>query len=324
MRKSLAGLLAATLSLPVLTMAVPTVSYLGSIPIGGFGTAPTGVAVYNGAVFVNAFTQNKVLKISTPFEYAAPTVTFHVDLSSTFTWGSSRGLQGLSVDPANGNLIVAGDTGSLGAVAIVDQAGTIVSSGTFATRTNTATKFGAAGNLLLSGTNSTLYNVNSSLVEANNVAGTSFYRGSVVVGDTIYAIHNNNTATDSITKLTGGTAGSLAGYTASEWFATSGKTTNAYQGLASYFDAGSSTTYIVVPDPKAATPSVKFVNTNTGVADVTFADANLADINGVATATISGGDYVFLTAPSGGSFGTRVVVLGINGATAVNDWTVYN
>lgn len=325
------------------TAQVPSVSYLYTIPVGSVGTQPYGIDFYSGSLYTASFGNRYVLKTTNPISPSLTTTTVFADMTgSQFAWAGGRGTQSVFVDQSNGNVYAVGDTGTNGAICVYDQTGTTLSTViASAVRLDGGALYGSGKDLVMGKVNS------STLIQvANPITNPTFtilstsplapagpptlqapIRDLVMDVNTIYYTHSANLTADSVAKVIGGSAGgdmaSYISFSALYTNSTNQAASPSYEGLSlySYPSIVGAKKYIVFADNTNYV--VKFINTTNGAADVTVTDAT--NMNSTAkpydavVGNIAGKDYLFVSTytPS------NILVYGIDGASAVNDWMLY-
>jgi hypothetical protein len=144
MRKFLIAAVALAASV---SYAVPTATYVGKItfPASYNGSFPATIDFYNAdqSLVVGLFNARKVVKVTDPL--GTPAVTELADLSGDFPWQSGRGISGINIDQASGNIFGAGDPGVNGGAFILSPTGTKLLIGNPANRMTSLAKFNDAG-----------------------------------------------------------------------------------------------------------------------------------------------------------------------------------
>jgi hypothetical protein len=313
----------------VLLLTVPaftqTFTHIQDIDVGSFGTTPQGIAEYNGTLFLAAFAERRVLKIEDPTDGAA-TVSVFADLTAEYTWATGRGVSGICVDPVSGTVYASGDTGTDGACAAYNQAGTQTAKldDTGNGHRNSGVALWGASDILLSQVGTGMFEVPATLAATyvHGLVGSSYHRDIVVFGNDVYISFTNNAGGDGVDKFSGGTPGDFASYTATTaWVDYGNSTFDAFAGIFYY-------------DYNGGTPMDYLVCANTDVDQVELydlADASqdivLDGTDGITEPTdavvfnVNGSEYLAV-AQKGGA-GNIVSIFGIDGATNVQQWDMF-
>ncbi|HMX62375.1 MAG TPA: hypothetical protein PKD58_04855 [Candidatus Sumerlaeota bacterium] len=334
-------LLAAVVSiaLPVSVFAVPAPVFVKSINVGASLTAPSGIAAdpATGDLYVLGFTNRALAKVTNPLgtEVVSTLVAAIPPSPLTGSWGSGRGPQGIAI--VGTTLYVVGDDGTNGSLVAYNTGGTqlnsISSTGALGTEGRSCS-IGPdlwGGKVLIGRAASSPilcadpFDTGSALA-GNSISGTgstAAVRGAVAVGNDVYSYASTAT-NNSISKFTGGTAGSWVGYTGTaSWNTLTGTNgSGAFVGIGKYSDGA--TTWIVAINP-GAPGGISFFNTTTNANDLTFQDAtNLptGGPKGLAFASIGGTDYMFVTNIDASPTPNTVRVYSL-GPSSVNDWSMY-
>jgi hypothetical protein len=329
---------------------LPTFQFLAEINIAGNGITPTDIAFHEGDLFVSCFASNRqIVRIANALTTNPQVSTFAVTASADgdhpagttpdgpIIWASGRGLTSLTVNPDNGNVLVAGDPGS-GPHAVVeyDSAGNLIkvmevdSPPSSFNRFNVARYFGD-GVLVgsISGTNG-LFHLNSTLdalAESTEVLGwPNFTRGITYVGDDIF-IRTTSNGNDKIQRITGGTLGSLADY---QWenltFTELGpQTFNTSSAIQTFEYQGSTPATFIVANfsGTAEVPrSVNFYDPNvqidnypaTPVLQFSDIEMGVGQLLALGFATTDDGQYMLLGRADTGTSSNAIQIYGIDGA----------
>jgi hypothetical protein len=305
-----------------------TISYLQAIDTSVSGSFTTGIAFHNGNLYVVTFIDRKVLKI-TNANTASPTVSVFADVSTEATWATGRGLQGIAVNPATGDVFASGDTGSGHCVVKYNSSGTKLAS--LVDENSTHRNAGCAiwgldPDLLLTQTGSGLFDVNLDLSGYDTpsyLSGAHAYgRDVCIVGNSIYVSRTAVAGLDGIDEFIGGTAGDLTSYAASTWIDGTGFSSQAASGI--YAWNYTSATYICwanVITPGARTLDIYNQSTKALFKSLGSAD-NVIDPRDSCVGLFGSDSYLFIS--HGGQ--NNVLVFGIDGATltsGIADWSVY-
>ncbi len=327
------------LSVSLATAEVPGVVYVGSIDISSVSNFPGCIDFYNGALFVGSFNNQDVLKITDPTG-PSPVVTQFIDLSSRTTWASGRGVQGVQIDQATGKIYVAGDNGSDGYLAVLDQAGAFVDEETVIGQrlvTVAPYAYGSAEVVASYVINSSLrtYTLNgASPLTQVSVSGvfTTPYNGNVrdlvVDGNKIYYARNGSTVDACAVIDNSATPGDLSSLLPTGIYQAADIHGVAVQGIgllkwkgATYIlfaDIGNSTT------PRA--PAVQFIDVaNPLTSALSVTDPSMTGgIRDACVAEISGKTYMFVTEPGATPpTGDKIQIFRLYDTAGVEDWMMF-
>ena len=315
--------------------APPSVAFVKELNVGPFITVPTGVAIYNGAIFVNEFGAaagtRRILKITNPLS-GSPTFTTFATPSVSFP--INRGLQAMWINQANGDIWSFGDDQTNGNVFRYDQSATLLDSvSTSGNRIVGGMLWGSDPDLVVARVaSSSLTELPTTPLSATTESTSALaltpvnanFRDVCVIGNDVY-YSRNGTTSDAVAKFTGGTAGDWATYGSTQpntaFLTLSGTNAVAAFGIDSYVHTASGTTYIVVPDITAA--AVKFADVADASVDVTVTTPLTTGIRDVCVGAIGSSGTFLLVSQTSGTNPNTVQVFGIDGATAVSDWTQY-
>ena len=313
-----------------------TASFVKSIDVSSVSSVPTGIDVYNGDVYFVNFNSKTLVKIASPLS-ASPVLSTMQDFSTVQTWPTGRGLSGCNIDPANGDIYVAGDGGSAAAgfFARVTNANVVNKQYVgFPQRINSMAKWIAAGDTGISG-----YVVTSSLTSYNlagspavEISTTSLlaapYNGNVrdvavdYTGKKVYYSRNGTTADGYAQVDVSGasTIGDLTGLTSTGIYQTTG--TNTIGALGVGFYKSGSNDYLIVPDISGY--AVRLVDPVTKTVKLSVENNVGSGIRDAAIGNIGGTDYLFVTKMGAAPpTGDSILVYQLSGLAGVNDWDIY-
>ena len=342
MKKHFALILAASAVAAVAVAAPPTPVFVKNINVGTVCQAPVDVIAVAGDLYVVGFNDKRVAKVTTPVGTEA--VSLFTDVSAATTWGVNRGPQGIMFD--NNEFYVTGDTGTDGFIGVYNAAGVEQRKTNLAANRIVAAASLDADSLVVGRSlSSTLITVKKSDLtdEAVNSPAPTTGWGSPVRkiqvdsnGVIHYACSTNSAVAPTGHKLgkwvPGATLGNLAQYTFSALYGPDlSRNSPATIGIAPFSRGAESWMLFVntgstVAPPALNNASIQFVNTATGVSDLSFEDTTNfnGNIRGVVTANIGGTDYLFVTnslSPDAGA-PNQVHVYSL-GAASVADWSIY-
>lgn len=325
----------------VAVAAPPTPTFVKNINVGTVCQAPVDVIAVAGDLYVLGFNDKKVAKVTTPAGTEA--VSLFTDVSAATVWGSGRGPQGIMFD--NNEFYVSGDNGTDGFIGVYNAAGAeLRKTNLAATRLVCVASLDSDSLVAGKSNSSTLITIKKS--DLTNEASDSVLPSvgwrapirKIQVDSTgiIYYANTNTTAAPAGHKLgkvtPGATPGNLTQYTFVEWYGPDfSEGSPATIGIAPFSRGAESwmlfvNTGSVGPTPAANNPSIKFVNTATGVSDLSFEDTTNfnGNIRGVVTANIGGTDYLFVANSASPDAGApnQVHVYSL-GASSVADWSIY-
>jgi len=320
---------------------------------------PTGIAYHAGSdtLFVAGFDSRRVFKVANPTRLATPALALFADTSVALTapaWGGGRGLQAVRIE--GDQLLASGDAGTNGGVFLFDVAngttpldlyGNAQQLNSFNHRTGGAAFYGGnflftnttggpgGGIGLMNGAMDTLVGTFRTGILTTGDVADSFPRHLVTIGDDIYVAIAGASAPDSISKLSGGTAGQLDGKTlTNDWFVSTVATTASVGfHIAPWNYTAGSKQYLVLNRPSnvLANNAVIFIDVadpaNASPLQMTNATHGIQTTRGTAIFTVEGNTYIAVTATdvTGGATG-RVEIFGVDGATladpasSVEDW----
>ncbi|MBN1902295.1 hypothetical protein JW926_13300 [Candidatus Sumerlaeota bacterium] len=306
-----------------------SLAWLNSIDISEDGNSGGNIAFHDGNLYVSTFNDRKVLKI-TNGNYTTPTVALFADLSAKVTWPTGRGLQGIAVDSATGDVYVSGDYGAGRLVVKYNSSGAELASlidSTGGHRNAGCVLWGSTPSLLLCQTGSGLFNVKSDLSGYEATAylsgANSHARDVCVVGNNIYVSRTSIALpnVDGIDEFTGGAAGDLTGYAAAAWFAGTAASSQAVSGIYAWNYA--SATYLCWANQTTGARSLDIFNQSTKALYQSLgATENVTDARDSCVGTFGASSYLFVT--NGAQ--NNIQVFGIDGATletSVSDWPMY-
>lgn len=329
MKKSIIFSLAAAALLPAAAIAQPTFTHLQSIPVGSIAATPAGVVVIGGDAYTVSFggVTKVVARISGIVTNDTDVTEFAALDAADPVFGSGRGLSTIEV-LANGNFLVAGDTGTDGGIYEISSTdGSLVRQDANQIGGNNHRYAGArewgSGNILATQRGNGLFNLQADLTAFTGTAflgsSKSFLSDVRVVGDDLFATLTanqfaTNDVNDGIYRFTGGTAGDLSGYSDALWYDFGAQSARAVNPLFVYDYSG--TTYLIAVD--STTDDIILLDTSVASSPtpaVTLTDAtNIGDVFGVWAGTIGGADYLIVTGTDA-TPASAIHVYGIDGAT---------
>lgn len=337
---------------------------LRSIDVSTIETLPTGIAWHaaSESLYVVGFNQKRIVKIPLPTRVAAPTAALFVNTSSTdtpagtVTWGGGRGLQCARI--SGNTLVVSGDQGTNGAVLQYDLSSVtpdvVVDSYLGATqlggqnyRTGGVDFY--AGNFVITNTTggpgggaSVMNATMDALVGTHKTgfltgAGASFPRQVLAVGDDVYVSLADAAAPESISRLSGGTAGQVGDKTlTNDWYTYSAAVSSSVGYGVTYWNyTTGSKQYVISSAADPANSSVTFIDmadpTNATPLRMTNASNGTERSRGTAVFTVNGNTYLAVTTTNvADDAGGRVLIFGIDGGvladpvvSAVSDWATF-
>ncbi len=338
-----------SLSATILTAAIPVIAPTPvhsidalSIAAPATGDAFVGAAAYdetNDKLYFVAFNTKRVGVITNPSN-SASTASIFAHTSSTdpvtpgpVVWGGSRGLQNVKVNQANGNVLVSGDQGTNGAILLYDTAGALVDSvfdtsqvGAANRRTAGADFFGT-GFVFVETVSKKVVATNASLdlVDESAALTADFLRSVAVIGDNVYLGAAGASNPEEILLYSGGTAGSVAGYSlsATPFFSYPVAVGSAVRWSVTPWDF-EGTSYLLITDASNGVISVIDELTGTVTTQLTI-NAGVGGVvaGGVVGAKIAGQNYLFVT-QNAGSTAAEVAAYTVSVDSATSDWNLYS
>jgi hypothetical protein len=298
-----------------------TFTHIQTIDVSSATAGPTGIAFYNDDIYLAAFSERTIVKVEDPTDAGYIVSTF-ADLSGIATWDSGRGVNGIDINQSTGEIYASGDHGTGSAIARVDQTGTITASYNDETyRCGGCALWGSDPDLLITNILTGLGELDAGLVgyETFAASATIYPRDVTMFGDDIFAAYTNGGTNDGILRFTGGTAGDLAGYTASNWVALASGTWNTGCGVF-YWDYNGGTPMDYVLFSNLVDYTLEFYDAADASLDITLGlSESINSPRDACVGTIDGNEYLFV---SDGSMG-QVEVFGIDGATNVDHWNMF-
>lgn len=298
-----------------------TITHLQTIDVSAQTAGPTGIAFYDGDIYLAAFGERTIVKVDDPTD-AGCTVSTFADLSGLAVWDPGRGVNGIDINQSTGEIYASGDYGSGTAIARIDQTGTQTASYTdAANRCGGCCLWGPDPDVLITNILTGLGELDAGLAGYETFAASStiYPRDVTMFGDDIFAAYTNGGTNDGILRFTGGTAGDLTGYTASNWVALASGTWNTGCGVF-YWDYNGGTPMDYILFSNLVNFNLEFYNAAN--ANLEFSLGLAESINSPRDAcvgTIGGNDFLFVT---DGSM-AQVEVFSIDGATNIDNWNMY-
>ena len=288
------------------------------------------------------FNDKKVAKVTTPVGTEA--VSLFTDVSAASTWALNRGPQGIMFD--NNEFYVTGDNGTDGFIGVYNAAGVEQRKANLAgTRIITAASLDSDSLVAGKSNSSTLITIKKSDLTnelVDSVAPSTGWGAPVrkiqvdSAGVIYYAMSTNSAVAPTGHKLgkaiPGATPGNLAQYTFVQWYGPDlSRLSPGSIGIAPFSRGAESWMLFVntgstTAPPAANNPSIQFVNTATGVSDLSFEDTTNFNggIRGIVTANIGGTDYMFVAnSASPDALAPNQVHVYSLGASSVADWSIY-
>lgn len=306
-----------------------TFTHIQDIDLSSYGTSIVlqGIDAYDGALFLPTFTERTVLKIEDPTG-GAPTVTTFADLSTEFTWNAGRGLSGIFIDQTDGTVYVSGDTGIDGACASYNQAGTQLAKlddTGGGHRTGGVALWGSPSEVLLSQIGSAAFEAPTTLGTASlgyGLVGSSYHRDFAIFGSDVYISFTNNAGGDGVDRFTSGTLGDISSYTATTaWIDYGDSTFDAFAGLFYYdYNGGTPMDYLVCANTDL--DQLELYDLADGSQDIVLTSAEgVTEPTDAVVFNVGGSEY--LAVAQKGLAGTIVSIFGIDGATNVEKWDIF-
>jgi len=306
-----------------------TLTYLHTVDATGVVDFLTGVAFHDSKLYAVSFNDRKVIEVSGPAAAGAVVDEF-ADASGLTSWPSGRGLTGVDVNRSTGDVIVSGDDGTGHVILMYSPAGVLsatlidVNSGH---RNGGVAVWDSTGTLLVAQTGSGLFHVAEDLSGYRSTAwlggSLPYHRDVAVFGDDFFLSRTNwGSGQDGIVRYSGGTAGDLTGYTATQWVTLSDWSGAAGCGIY-YWDYNGSVPMDYIVYANQLDKTLDFYDAVDAsldiVMDATSTAGVLTDPRDACTGSIQGGEYLFVT--NGAT--NEIVVFGIDGASPVEGWSEY-
>jgi len=333
-------LLAAVAMIAAASYADTTATYVGKITLpaaynNGF---PATIDFYNAdqSLVVGLFNARKVVKVTDPL--GTPAVTDLADLSSDWAWGSGRGISGINIDQATGNIFGGGDPGENGGAFILSPTGTKLLIGNPENRMTSLAKFNdagttAVGTYVLSSSIGT-YDVTQASMPQVSVTGTfsspynANLRDCAVNSDYSRVYYSRNgTTPDGYAVVQDPTPGDgdLSGLSSTGIYQASGTNTIGAMGLGLWQVSGKE--YLLVPDVTGKKVTIIDVDTsNPSASSVVLhvgSSAMLSTIRDACVGNIGGTNYLFVTDVGTSANEVEIEIFQLNGFASVGDWSLY-